>query len=71
MTGSCRYLRYVSDFAFDDWHRRNIHRVVEELNEEGINVSVFVEGEIEYDDMDEKIYHAILVYGKPIDPLIL
>ncbi len=58
------YLRYVSDFAFDDWNRRNIHTIVERLNIEGISVNIFAEGDIQYDHTENKIYHCVLLFKK-------
>jgi hypothetical protein len=57
-----QYLRYVCDFAFDDWHEQNIHRIVEELNAQGVKVSILKEEYKRYHDIERPIYHAILLF---------
>lgn len=51
------YLRYVNDFAFDDWYERNLISMVERLKERGIPVRLVLEGESSIG-----VYHAVLLF---------
>lgn len=53
------YLRYIHDFAFDEWNRENIYRMVDALKEEGIVVNLELEGE-----NDQGVYHTVLLFEK-------
>jgi len=54
-----RYLRHVHDFLFDSWYMENIHRLVNDLQEEGVPVSL----ELGEDD-SIGIYHAVMLFEK-------
>lgn len=54
-----RYLRHVHDFMFDSWYMENIHRLVDDLQREGVPVS------LELEDNDSiGIYHAVMLFEK-------
>ncbi len=54
-----RYTRHVHDFSFDSWYWDNIYRLVDDLQEEGVPVS------LELGDRDSiGIYHAVMLFER-------
>jgi hypothetical protein len=54
-----RYTRHVHDFSFDSWYWDNIHRLVDDLQEEGVPVS------LELGDRDSiGIYHGVMLFER-------
>jgi hypothetical protein len=54
-----RYTRHVYDFSFDSWYFKNIHRLVDDLQEVGVPVS------LELGDKDSTgIYHGVMLFER-------
>jgi hypothetical protein len=54
-----RYTRHVNDFIFDSWYREHVHRLVDDLQEEGIPVS------LELGENDSiGIYHGVMLFER-------
>jgi hypothetical protein len=54
-----RYTRYVNDFIFDSWYREHVHRLVDNLQEESVAVS------LELGENDSiGVYHAVMLFER-------
>lgn len=53
------YTRHVHDFMFDNWFFKNIHRLVDDLQEEGVPVSQELGNENSIG-----IYHGVLLFER-------
>jgi hypothetical protein len=54
-----RYTRHVHDFMFDSWYIENIHRLVDDLQREGVPVS------LELGENDSiGVYHAVMLFER-------